>query len=231
LRRISSDRDVRIFWILVVAIPFFLAILDSAGRIARQLGYLGDAGAMALMVSEDYSIAELVGYLEMLASAALIWIASNTLRDARLKVMAGIVAFLLCDDVFMLHDRARVIIGELLFSGHKQMVDFGELVYFSVAIATIIVLVFLTYRKAQPIHFYRLLTILGGFATFALFAVIIDQIGSFLENLGIISARSHRSIGTIEDSGELLGIGLIFMASLILYRMGKVPPPDTSLED
>jgi hypothetical protein len=233
LRLFAAARDLRIFWFLILSIPVSLAVLDAAARIGKHLGLFSANFADALSVSLDYSIAEWIGYAELLASAILIWMASGWLRDVRLKVVAAIVFYLMCDDMLLIHDTVRVKIGQALFPGNNFtiMSDKGEVVYFSGAIAVILAVLALAYRNATRLQIFHLLTVVVGLAAFALFAVVFDQFGSVLGNYAIISERFHHSIQTIEDSGELFGIGLIFMASLILYRLGKAAPSDPSLED
>ncbi len=223
LRRFAEASDLKKFWVFVLGLPIFLAFLDVGARIGKHLGFFSAGIANALSVSPDYSIAEWLGYAELLASALLIWMASGWLRDVRLKVVAAIVFYLMCDDLFLIHDTVRVKIGQALFPGKDFtiMSDKGEVVYFAGAIAVMLTALALAYRSATRVQLFHLLTVVVGLAAFALFAVIFDQFGSLLGNYGIVSERFHHSIQTIEDSGELLGIGLIFMAALILYRMGK----------
>ncbi len=233
LRRIASARDLKPLWIFVFAAPLCLALLDAAARIAKLYQFMDTEAAYSLSVSRDHSFAEMIGYVELFGAAILIWLASSKLRDHRLKIVSAIVLYLMCDDLFLFHDRARQALGPMLFSGHgsKRIIDFGELVVFAGIITVIMTLLVLVYRKAQPIHFCRLFTVVGGFAVLAFFAAIVDETGSFLEGYGIISTRFHRTIETIEDSGELFGIGLILMASLILYRMGKEAAASQSSTD
>jgi hypothetical protein len=233
LRRFAEASDLRKFWVIVLGLPIFLAFLDAAARIGKHLGFLSANIADALSVSLDYSIAEWIGYAYLLASAILIWMASAWLRDVRLKIVAAIVFYLMCDDMFLIHDTVRVRIGQALFPGKDFtiMSDKGEIVYFAGAIAVMLAVLALAYWKATRLQLFHLLTVVVGLAAFALFAVIFDQFGSLLGNYGIVSERFHHSIQTIEDSGELLGIGLIFMAALILYRMGKEASSGQSFTD
>ncbi len=192
-------------------------------RIARYFGVITIRQNLDLSVSKEYGYAELVGFAELTAAVILLVLASIKLRDAKLKILAGIAAYVLFDDLFMIHDRLRPFLGAKFFSSYApdKAIEFGESIYFGTAIAVIATILILAFRNASRLQYCRASLVVGGFALFAFFAVVLDDIGSLLNSYGFISDRVHRNLAMIEDVGELFAAGLIFMASLVLFRMGQ----------
>jgi hypothetical protein len=221
--RIAKSEELRRYWFLIIAVPLVLAGLDTLARVADHLGYIQDSIKNEFSVSKDHGIAELVGYCEMMAATVLTIMAGNRLDDKKLKVVAGVIFFLLCDDLFLLHDQMREKIGPILFANfaYEKQTEYGELVYFALAIVAIATILALAYRTAARIELFHASILIVAFASFAFFAVIVDAAGSLLIAFGLIDSSFYRRIELLENSGELLATGFILMAALVLFRMGQ----------
>lgn len=228
VRRNSQAPSLRRFWIALFAVPALFVAIDTAGRMARYLGYLTPAQDFALSVSRDHSFAEIAGFIELLGAVVLLFSASRRLKDAKLMVMAGLILYMLCDDFFLLHDTARPLIGTAVFPEYEfaLQTELGEMIYFSSATVLIFAILFLTCRKASREQIYRILMVLVGIVIYACFAIIIDAMGALMHYFAMISDSTLRSFSVVEDAGELFASGLIFLTALVLYRMGGLSGPD-----
>jgi hypothetical protein len=218
----------RLVWMAIIVIPFVLAAVDTAARTARYFDIISVRQNLDLSVSRDNGFAEIAGFAELLSAIVLLVMAGNRLHDNKLRIVAGVIFYLVVDDMFLIHDQARELLASALFSSHShdKAIEFGETVYFAAAILVIAAVLILAYCNASRMQHLRASLLVGGLAVFAFFAVALDEIGSLLNSFGIISDRVYRNLAMVEDTGELFASGLILMAALVLFRMGQEAAAD-----
>jgi hypothetical protein len=217
--------------LVVSAILFTIAIFfGTLGPILRDTGVIGPEADFWLSVGRDGSIVETLGYCFFGAATFLLLLIYQQTGRPLVLLLAVLVGYLLIDDMFMLHDQARVRIGN--FIGFENSVfgkeDFGELVFalFALFCATCM---FATFR--QRIKFADVmycLPVIGGVALFLSLAVGLDQIHQIASHLIDFGRIGDPFFSVLEDGGELAAQGLTMLASsalcLKLVQAGALQP-------
>ena len=182
--------------------------------------------AQWLPSSEDGSVAELYGHVQLLAAVValvLVW------RASRVSVYgAWALAFtaLVADDFFQIHER----VGEVLVDTFSlpavaglRAQDVGELVVWAVAGIVLGVLLVVTHRRASPRHRSDSWLLAAATVVLALFAVALDMVDAVVKRLtgqGTLTSLMDYA----ESGGELLTMTLMLFVALAIWVRQRSDP-------
>ncbi len=210
LRRLSAASAI----IVLIALVF-----GTLGPILRDTGVIGSDADIWFSVGRDGSIVETLGYCFFGATTVLLLLNFTQTRRPLVLLLAILVGYLLFDDMFMLHDQARVMIGNYI--GYENELysreDIGEVVFtlFALACATSL---FAAFRKqitfADVIYCLPVIAAVGLFLSFA---VGLDQVHQVARHLIDFGRFGDPFFTVLEDGGELVAQGVTFLVSSALY--------------
>jgi hypothetical protein len=206
---------------LVLGFNFLIVLVAFALGIGRYLNYLQPDDARWLDIAQDYSWGEITGYVEIWAAIVLMVIAYRHNRNMIVAFCTGLVTYIVLDDMLMIHDQLRVVLGNIFFQGDtpEARQDLGELVFACLIIIPGLAIMAYSFCKSSLAEFIEALPMLVSIGLFTFFSVFLDQIKQLLEWEEAINDHVKGSLAIIEDGGELMSQGLMLLAAYLLYRM------------
>lgn len=176
-------------------------------------------------LAEDWSLAEMVGYLKELAAAAVcVWLYVKH-RQLILLAWAGILAFLALDDSLQGHEKVggRIARGFDLESFSFLGVDgirgqdLGELIAAGAFLVPMLVALVAGYRRAEPRWRRFSLGLAGLLALLAFCGVVVDF---------FVNALDSESLNIVEDGGEMVTLSYIVWFTLRALSDGATRTPE-----
>lgn len=216
---------------VVVAVALTLDLLILCGDVILYLNRHGSinlpSGFDAVLAStEDGSIGELYGHLQLLAAVVPLVLVWRATRVGVYAAWALIFTFLVVDDFFLIHEQ----VGKFLVATFSlpavaglRAQDLGELLVWAAAGVILAALLVVTHLRASPR--YRNDSWLLAVATFilAFFAVALDMAAVIVKHLtgrGTLAS----SINFVEAAGELVAMTLIFFVAVTIWARQRSDP-------
>ncbi len=220
----SALRQSDVYYVFVAVVGFSGALVayDYLFYSLQYFRILDPKRSNYLTIVGDHSFGEIVGYFNMGAAAILLYLASRKTRSAFSSWIAFLPAYMCLDDMFMVHDRVRYVLGDWLFSGFglARPHDAGELMFYAIVINVVGIAGFLAYRRTAPNLRGFGSMVLPPIAVFIFFAVVFDSFTEFLSD----HVGGHVLTRLFEDGGELVSSALICATSYAVYRMALLSP-------
>lgn len=194
------------------------AVLWAGFSVAHLLTTRDFIASEQWLISKDGGYAEYFQYALMIASAAALLRLYAIQREALFAVIAFILGYLFVDDAFQLHEQAGVVYalaGAPGLIANMSAEHFGELVYLSILGAAMLAFLISAAMRAKP-YAQQAALIIG---------VLVSAIGFcsvFVDALHAVTGFSP--LGFLEDSGEILAMGLI--ASYCVLLSAQFPAAD-----
>lgn len=218
---ILDDRGWRNVAARILSLNLALVALSFVASELYARGIVGYYVAWGFIASNDHSVPEFVGYMEMAATCWLMFQVFKVTRSQFDLLLMGISGFLMLDDLLRLHDRLRVTIGAHMFSGTRffTAVDLGQAVYSATIIAILTLLLISVARRVESDDVIRGLPLLAAMVLLGFFAIGIDNV----HQVTVLAAPNQpflrRLVATIEDGGELVAMGLMAIAASAQHRL------------
>jgi hypothetical protein len=208
-------------WLALVSAIATLVVLLLGGLVAllRIDGIIGDDSENWFSIGRDGSIVETLGYIEFALAAVLLFMVFKRTGRQIMLALALLVGYLMLDDMFMIHDQARLWIGNSIGyeSAFFKREDFGELLFALFALALAVSGFALIVRRTTRNDIALSLPVILSVGLFLSTAVMLDQIHQIISNLYPFGLVADRLSILLEDGGELVAQGLTLLASWTLY--------------
>jgi hypothetical protein len=219
--------NVRRLAIGLALVTALVILLDLAARAARMAGLIGEDMSNWAAVSQDYSIAEVMGFMELAVAAFVLYGAARQFNQKHLLFWAALSAFLLIDDAFRLHDGSHDAIGRALFtdSGVFLAKHKAEILYAVVVLTVMLVLFAATHRKAGFNTIADAVILAVPVALIGFCAVVLDELNQLIETLETVPQRVKVALSLLEDGGEFASMGLLALAAVVIYRFHQTNAP------
>lgn len=159
-------------------------------------------------LAEDWSVAEIFGYLkELVAAGICVWLFTR-FRQLVLLAWAGILSFLALDDAFQGHEKIggriarRFDLDSFSFLGVNDIrgQDLGEMIAAGLFLIPILIAVVVGYRLADGRWRRFSLGMVGLLALLAFCGVLVDF---------FVNAIDSEALNIIEDGGEMFALSLV----------------------
>ncbi|HYI33378.1 MAG TPA: hypothetical protein VEX88_07955 [Glaciibacter sp.] len=216
---------------VVVAVALVLDVLVLSGDVfayvnRRGVPILPGVFAPWLDASEDGSVAELYGHLQLLAAIVALVLVWRATRVGVYAAWALAFAALVADDFFQIHER----VGEMLVDTFSlpavaglRPQDLGELVVWAAAGIVVGGLLVVTHLRAGPRHRSDSWLLAASAAVLALFAVALDMVDAVVKRMtgqGTLTSL----LDYAESAGELLTMTLMLFVALAIWVRQRSDP-------
>lgn len=178
----------------LVLIGFYI----SMSATGRPGGFVFDIGA-------DRSYGEFLQYVKDLWAIVLLAVIARQRRAGVYAAWIIVVAYLLVDDAFLLHERGGVLIGDLVSGAPSWAAHAGELVIVGSAGLVLAIVVALAHRRAAAADRAVSTVLIVLFAALIFFGVVVDG----LPHLLFSGATMPAAVTVVEDGGEMIVLSLI----------------------
>lgn len=219
-------------WVrVVVAVALVLDVLVLFGDVFAYLNRRGVAILPGIFeqwldASEDGSVAELYGHLQLLAAVIALVLVWRATRVGVYAAWALAFAALVADDFFQIHER----VGERLVDTFSlpavaglRAQDLGELLVWAVAGIVLGGLLVVTHLRASPRHRSDSWLLAAATGFLALFAVGLDMVDAVVKRLtgqGTLTSLMDYA----ESAGELLTMTLMLFVALVIWVRQRSDP-------
>lgn len=148
-------------------------------------------------------------------------------RQAALAGWSVLFAALLADDFFKVHERMAKVVSANLPVPHPYGHQVGEIVWLAFAGSALLAVIAIGYRFATPEWRAASRVLLGLLALLALCGVGIDAVHGFVRAFTGTRGTWHVIMGSLEDGGEILTIGVFVAFLYALAFCGHRSTPET----
>lgn len=148
-------------------------------------------------------------------------------RQAVLAGWAALFAVLLADDFFMLHERVAKVVAAHLPVPQAYGPPIGEIVWLAPVGSALLATIAVGYRFAAPEWRAASRVLLALLALLALCGVGIDVVHGFTRAFTGTRGTWHVVMGSLEDGGELLMLGVVVAFLYALAFCGHRSTPET----
>lgn len=216
---------------VVVAVALVLDLIVLCGDVFAYLNRNGVSvlpGIFSLWLpsSEDGSVAELYGHLQLLAAVVALVLVWRATRVGIYAAWALAFAALVADDFFQIHER----VGEILVDTFSvpavaglRAQDLGEIAVWAVAGIILGGLLVVAHLRASPRHRSDSWLLAAATVVLAVFAVALDLIDSFVRRLTGQGALTSL-MDFAESAGELLTMTLMLFVALAIWARQRSAP-------
>lgn len=209
----------------IAAIAFvILTIIDVVAGMLKFMGYLPAEVVQFYRISEQGSLAEFAGYFATQMSVFFILVIAVRLRSLLHLTIAGLLEYLLLDDMFMLHETIGAGIARRFMPGHFLFPPqaLGELC-FAVLLCSAIVTVLLLVTRASTPYLRSLCALL--FAPLCLLAFCAIGVDFFHSIVPRSAKYLDGVVALIEDGGELFAmLTLMLIAAAQWIALAWIAP-------
>lgn len=176
-------------------------------------------------LEQERGIPAVVGFVFAAWAAGLAAYLAVVHRQAVLAGWSALFALLLADDFFMLHERMAKAISAGLGIPGPYGPPIGEIVWLGSVGATLLAVIAIGYRFAAPEWrtASRVLLVLLGLLV--LCGVGVDVVHGFTRAFTGTRGTWHVLMGSLEDGGELLMLGVVVTFLYALAFCGHRPAP------
>ncbi len=209
--RDAASRCVAVLLVLFVAADLAFIVLHVIHKMTPHLR------STLYSIERDRGYAEFFQYAKYFWMLILVVFAMRAWRSFGFLSWFAIIAYLLCDDAFTIHENlGRTIAAEITFQPPMNLrrQDFGELAVYASAGLILVGLLAATYRWGT-VEFRRCTRkFLGYLAALVFFGVIVDMIHETTAR----GTRLRLALAIIEEGGEMIvaSFMLCFIFSLTL---------------
>lgn len=219
LRWARTKASLRSLSVIVAVTTFMSLALGSLGSALRIAGKIAPDSFYWFSIGRDGAIVESAGYIFFAFSTGLLLRIYMQKRQPLVLMLALFVLYLLVDDMFMLHDQARLMIGNTL--GYENSMfskeDIGEAIYTATAFVTAAGLLITFFHRIRAADVSFCMPVILSVTMFLSMAVGLDQVHQLLEHVINIGVIGDHAFILAEDGGELVSQGLTLLASWGLF--------------
>lgn len=217
---LSSLRTLRWLGLTVFLIAVLAVAAEAVAGLLELRESISPETAAWFRVSKDWSLFEMVGYVELLAAAVFLFLTAQALQSKLHYYFGALTTFLVLDDALQLHERAGEAIGGQYFhavAGLRPQ-DLGELAYFACII--LIALVFLVWSFMASTKPQRALCL---FLLLPMAFIAFSSTG--LDFLHALVPEDNRLLGgvvaIVEDGSEILGFGILLLVAVAQWKLPR----------
>ena len=176
---------------------------------------------------QERGIPSIVGFVFTAWAAGLAAYLAVVHRQAVLAGWSALFVLLLADDFFMLHERMATVISADLGIAQPYGPPIGEIVWLGSIGATLLAAIAIGHRFAVPEWRTASRVLLALLGLLVLCGVGLDLVHGFTRAITGTRGTWHVLMGSLEDGGELLVLGVVVAFLYALAFCSHRPAPET----